>query len=202
MVFTNRVDEIDLDKIFGEVKSDIKTMDLKLQNLVPDNISMIGSCFDEYLASRYNDIANLKGGESMIIGPKLIADDALYGSIKSIDEFKLHYKESTYGSYLKFFISSTYRVNIDFDNLLGGDVSDKVISYMVKRLETYFSDIPNVDKIFIFGNTLCIYFDREKIVNNFNDDIRKFLTTYFDNREIHAFCHGYNDYHIYGFYNN
>lgn len=158
MVFTNNGDEIDLDKIFGKVKFDIKAMDLKLQNLVPDNISMIGSCFDEFLASRYNEIATLKDGESMIIGPKLIVDDLIYGNIKFIDEFKLHYEESTYGSYLKFFASGGYYVNMDFDDLLGSGVSDKDISHLVKRLETYFSDISNVNAIRIFGNTLRIYF--------------------------------------------
>lgn len=65
MIFTNKVDKIDIDEVFGKAKADIKAINSKSLNIVSDNISMIGSAVDEYIASRYDEITNLNYGESI-----------------------------------------------------------------------------------------------------------------------------------------
>lgn len=206
MIFGGKAGKIDLDKAFGKEKANIETMNSKLRNIVSDNISMIGATLDEYFAGYHDEIANLKGGEYFVTGFRLGTKELPGGdnSIRSIDEFKLIPGDSKYGV-LTFFAAGVYRVKVDFYHWLGEDASQRDIDRLVRRLEAYFSNIPNVKKVFTWGSEIIVYLNTYMAQCKFIRDMNKFLEIYFAKRKIKAdIISGYGRYdvQIYGFSND
>lgn len=198
MIFTNKVDKIDIDEVFGKAKTDIKAINSKSLNIISDNISMIGSVVDEYIASRYDEITNLKYGESIQMDIDLVTHVINPSTIKSINDFKFLKKIDVTGHNLKFSVSRCIAFDILLKDLIGKNPTTKDEIRLKKRLEIYFSDISNIYGISIFGNEIHINlgtFDADK---KFESDIYKFLTVYFDKRKIKATVRS-DTIQIYGF---
>lgn len=192
----SKVDKINMDEAFGKAKVDIKTMDSKFQTLVSDNISLIGSALDEYIASYHAEIANLKSDEHMVMRISLETHGYFVKAVTSINGFKLHCKK--YGHELEFSISGRYCIDVDYSELIGHYVTAQDKADLKRRLERYFSKIYNVNNVNIFGNEATISLDTTDAKKKFENDMRKFFEVYFDKRKIKATVHG-NEIRIYSF---
>lgn len=199
LIFMSKVDKIDLDAVFGKAKTDIKTIDSKLQTIVSDNISVIGSCLDEFFVGKQHEITNLKGDEYLVMRIKLETHGYFTEAITSINDFKLRCEESGYN--LEFSASGSYRIDVDYYELIDtfATVQDK--TDLKRRLQVYFSEISNVNNVNIFGNEVTISLDTTDAKKKFESDMNKFLNVYFDKRKIKATVHG-NEIQIYGFSND
>lgn len=198
MIFTNKVDKINMDEVFGKAKADIKAINSKSLNIVSDNISMIGSAVDEYIASRYDELTNLKYGESIRMDIDLVTHGINQNTIKPINDFKFLKKIDVIGYNLKFSVSRCFAFTIPLKDLIGKNPTTKDKIRLEKRLEVYFSDIPNIFGISILGNEIYINLGRLKADKKFESDLYKFLTVYFDKRKIKATVRG-DEIQIYGF---
>lgn len=198
MIFTNKVDKIDIDEVFGKAKADIKAINSKSLNIVSDNISMIGSAVDEYIASRYDEITNLNYGESIRMDIDLVTHAISPSTIKPINDFKFLKKVEVTGHSLKFSVGRCIAFDIPLKDLIGKNPTLKDERQLEKRLETYFSDISNIFGIGIFRDEIHINLGWLKANKKFESDIYKFLKVYFDKRKIKADVRG-DEIQIYGF---
>lgn len=199
MIFTSKVDKIDMDDTFGKVTTNIKTMDSKFQTLVSDNISLIGSVLDDYIASYHTEIANLNSDTHITMRIDLETHGYFVKAITSINNFKLYCNK--YGHDLEFSISGRYRVDVDYNELIDVYITPQDKADLKRRLERYFSKIPTVDNIDIWSNEITISLDTVDAKKKFESDMNKFLNVYFDKRKIKATVHG-NEIQIYGFSND
>lgn len=201
MIFTNKVDKINMDEAFGKAKADIKAINSKSLNIVSDNISMIGSAVDEYIASHYDEITNLKYGEFIRMDIDLVIHAVNQNAIKPINDFKFLKKIDITGHNLKFSVGRCCVFDIPLEDLIGKNPTIKDKRRLEERLEAYFSDISNIFGISIFGDEIHMNLGRLKADKKFESDIYKFLQVYFDKRKIKATVRG-DDIQIYGFSND
>lgn len=201
MIFINKVDKINMDEAFGKAKADIKAINSKSLNIVSDNISMIGAAVDEYIASHYDEITNLKYGEFIRMDIDLVIHAVNQNAIKPINDFKFLKKIDITGHNLKFSVGRCCVFDIPLEDLIGKNPTIKDKRRLEERLEAYFSDISNIFGISIFGDEIHMNLGRLKADKKFESDIYKFLQVYFDKRKIKATVRG-DDIQIYGFSND
>lgn len=202
MSYTSKIDNIDLDEFFGKAKSDIKAMDSKLQTVVQDYSSKIGSFLDEYFGNRYNEIINLKPDESISINFTIGHFDVDTLCIWSINDFALTCEVDS--GKLVFTFSRDYNIDIKLSDLVGESAALKGKTRLKKRLKAYFSNIPSFADAHVFDDFVFIttdVTDGSTIARKFESDMNKFLNVYFDKRKIKATVHG-NEIQIYGFSND
>ena len=180
----SKVDKINMDEAFGKAKVDIKTMDSKFQTLVSDNISLIGSALDEYIASYRTEIANLKSDEHMVMRislethgyfVKAVTSNSHVNDSKSID---FESKVSRFG--FEYTFKNLYYYEVD-KNLINMDILiPSELSQLKANCEKYLANSINIDKIEINHETneIKVFVDLRDYITKAANDFSRFVVAY------------------------